>query len=178
MYQELRTSVSPDEREHLVLESWKEKNIFRRSVEERDAARVFILRRAADRKWHAGSHHVFFAYCEGIIAICRYKTMSGFRVERKAGWDTHGLPVEIAIEKELGFRHKGTRSPSMASGSLTRNARNSSIATSAATLVGARYDRAHGILGQYGRPIHHLHERLCRIRLVGNKEIPRCGTDL
>ncbi len=105
MYPELRTSVSPDEREHLVLESWKEKNIFRRSVEERDAARVFSFYEGPPTvNGTPGIHHVFSRTIKD--AICRYKTMSGFRVERKAGWDTHGLPVEIAIEKELGFRHK------------------------------------------------------------------------
>ena len=105
MYPELRTSVSPDEREHLVLESWKEKNIFRRSVEERNAERVFSFYEGPPTvNGTPGIHHVFSRTIKD--AICRYKTMSGFRVERKAGWDTHGLPVEIAIEKELGFRHK------------------------------------------------------------------------
>ncbi len=105
MYPELRTSVSPDEREHLVLESWKEKNIFKRSVEERDAERVFSFYEGPPTvNGTPGIHHVFSRTIKD--AICRYKTMSGFRVERKAGWDTHGLPVEIAIEKELGFRHK------------------------------------------------------------------------
>ena len=105
MYPELRTSVSPDEREHLVLESWKEKNIFKRSVEERDAEHVFSFYEGPPTvNGTPGIHHVFSRTIKD--AICRYKTMSGFRVERKAGWDTHGLPVEIAIEKELGFRHK------------------------------------------------------------------------
>jgi isoleucyl-tRNA synthetase len=38
--------------------------------------------------------------------VCRYKTLQGYRVERKAGWDTHGLPVEIEVEKKLGIKHK------------------------------------------------------------------------
>ncbi len=105
MYPELRTSVSPDEREHLVLEAWKEKNIFQRSVVERDAERVFSFYEGPPTvNGTPGIHHVFSRTIKD--AICRYKTMSGFRVERKAGWDTHGLPVEIAIEKELGFKHK------------------------------------------------------------------------
>ncbi|HET6400611.1 MAG TPA: isoleucine--tRNA ligase [Candidatus Kapabacteria bacterium] len=105
MYPELRTSVSPDEREHLVLENWKEKNIFRRSVEERDAERIFSFYEGPPTvNGTPGIHHVFSRTIKD--AICRYKTMCGFRVERKAGWDTHGLPVEIAIEKELGFKHK------------------------------------------------------------------------
>ncbi len=88
-----------------MLESWKDKNIFRRSVEERDSERVFSFYEGPPTvNGTPGIHHVFSRTIKD--AICRYKTMSGFRVDRKAGWDTHGLPVEIAIEKELGFRHK------------------------------------------------------------------------
>ncbi|MFI5201870.1 MAG: class I tRNA ligase family protein, partial [Candidatus Kapaibacterium sp.] len=87
MYPELRTSVSPDEREHLVLESWKEKNIFRRSVEERDAERVFSFYEGPPTiNGTPGIHHVFSRTLKDVI--CRYKTMCGFRVKRKAGWDT------------------------------------------------------------------------------------------
>ncbi|MDP4199742.1 MAG: isoleucine--tRNA ligase [Bacteroidota bacterium] len=105
MYPELRTSVSPDEREHLVLRSWKENNIFRRSVDERSAEHVFSFYEGPPTvNGTPGIHHIFSRALKDVI--CRYKTMCGYRVERKAGWDTHGLPVEIAIEKELGFRHK------------------------------------------------------------------------
>jgi isoleucyl-tRNA synthetase len=105
MYRELKTSVSPDDREHEVLESWKEKQIFRRSVEERDADNIFSFYEGPPTvNGVPGIHHVFSRTIKD--AICRYKTMRGYRVERKAGWDTHGLPVEIAVEKELGFRHK------------------------------------------------------------------------
>lgn len=104
-YEQLPTSFSPDEREHLVLEGWNQKNIFRRSVEERNAERVFSFYEGPPTvNGTPGIHHVFARTIKD--AICRYKTMCGYRVERKAGWDTHGLPVEIAIEKELGFRHK------------------------------------------------------------------------
>ncbi len=105
MYPELKTSVSPDEREHLVLRSWKEKDIFRRSIEERDASNVFSFYEGPPTvNGTPGIHHVFSRTLKDVI--CRYKTMRGYRVERKAGWDTHGLPVEIAVEKERGFRHK------------------------------------------------------------------------
>ena len=105
MYPELKTTVSPDEREHVVLESWKQNNVFRRSVEERDADKIFSFYEGPPTvNGVPGIHHVFSRTIKD--AICRYKTMRGFRVERKAGWDTHGLPVEIAVEKELGFRHK------------------------------------------------------------------------
>ncbi|HYM20028.1 MAG TPA: isoleucine--tRNA ligase [Candidatus Kapabacteria bacterium] len=105
MYPELRTTVSADEREHLILQHWKTHNIFRRSVSEREGAPVFSFYEGPPTvNGVPGIHHVWSRTIKDTI--CRYKTMRGFRVERKAGWDTHGLPVEIAIEKELGFRHK------------------------------------------------------------------------
>lgn len=105
MYPELRTSVAPDEREHVVLRTWKEKNIFRRSVDERPSDRIFSFYEGPPTvNGTPGIHHIFSRALKDVI--CRYKTMCGYRVERKAGWDTHGLPVEIAAEKELGFKHK------------------------------------------------------------------------
>jgi isoleucyl-tRNA synthetase len=105
MFAELRTSVSPDEREHLVLHAWKTHNIFKRSISERDAALTFSFYEGPPTvNGVPGIHHVFSRTIKDTI--CRYKTMQGFRVERKAGWDTHGLPVELAVEKQLGFKHK------------------------------------------------------------------------
>src|SRR5204863_6087300 len=89
----------------LVLEAWKERDIFKRSVEEREAENVFSFYEGPPTvNGVPGIHHIFSRTLKDVI--CRYKTMQGFRVARKAGWDTHGLPVEIAIEKELGFKHK------------------------------------------------------------------------
>ncbi|MBS1904027.1 MAG: isoleucine--tRNA ligase [Bacteroidetes bacterium] len=105
MYPELRTSVSADEREHLVLQHWKTHDIFRRSIGERSGAPVFSFYEGPPTvNGMPGIHHVWSRTIKDTI--CRYKTMRGFRVERKGGWDTHGLPVELAIEKQLGFRHK------------------------------------------------------------------------
>jgi isoleucyl-tRNA synthetase len=105
MYPELRTSVSADEREHLVLRHWKTADIFKRSVSERDGNPVFSFYEGPPTvNGMPGIHHVWSRTIKDTI--CRYKTMRGFKVERKGGWDTHGLPVELAIEKQLGFRHK------------------------------------------------------------------------
>ncbi len=105
MYPELKTSLTPDEREHEILRFWKEKDIFNRSVSERDADTIFSFYEGPPTvNGDPGIHHVISRTIKDTI--CRYKTMRGFRVERKAGWDTHGLPVEIAIEKKLGFKHK------------------------------------------------------------------------
>ncbi len=105
MYPELKTALTPDEREHEILRFWKEKDIFRRSVSEREASNIFSFYEGPPTvNGDPGIHHVISRTIKDTI--CRYKTMRGFRVERKAGWDTHGLPVEIAIEKKLGFKHK------------------------------------------------------------------------
>ena len=74
-----------------------------------------------------GIHHVISRTIKDLV--CRYKTMQGFRVDRKAGWDTHGLPVEIEVEKALGLGLQSESASSTASPSSTRNAasRSSSI---------------------------------------------------
>src|SRR5256714_187541 len=104
MYPELK-SPTPDEREQEILNYWKEHDIFHRSVSERDAERIFSFYEGPPTvNGDPGIHHVISRTIKD--AICRYKTMRGYRVERKAGWDTHGLPVEIAIERKHGFKHK------------------------------------------------------------------------
>ena len=103
MYPELKTTLTPDEREQEILRVWKERDIFHRSVSERDSNTIFSFYEGPPTvNGDPGIHHVISRTIKDTI--CRYKTMRGFRVERKAGWDTHGLPVEIAIEKKLGFK--------------------------------------------------------------------------
>jgi isoleucyl-tRNA synthetase len=105
MYPELRTSLSPNEREHQILEFWKQHNIFERSITERDANNAFTFNEGPPTvNGTPGIHHVISRTLKDTV--CRYKTMQGHQIFRKAGWDTHGLPVELAIEKQLGFRHK------------------------------------------------------------------------
>ncbi len=91
--------------EEKVLKFWKDNEIFQKSVKRRQRARDFVFYEGpptANAK--AGFHHVLARIYKDIV--CRYKTMKGFRVLRKAGWDTHGLPVELEIEKKLGLRSK------------------------------------------------------------------------
>jgi isoleucyl-tRNA synthetase len=105
MYPEIRTQTSPDEREQQVLARWKEHDVFQRSVNEHAEDKVFSFYEGPPTvNGVPGIHHVLSRTLKDVV--CRYKTMQGFRVERKGGWDTHGLPVELAIEKELGFKHK------------------------------------------------------------------------
>jgi isoleucyl-tRNA synthetase len=105
MYPELKTSLTPDEREQEILRYWREHTIFQRSISERDENTIFSFYEGPPTvNGDPGIHHVISRTIKDTI--CRYKTMRGYRVERKAGWDTHGLPVEIAVEKRHGFKHK------------------------------------------------------------------------
>jgi isoleucyl-tRNA synthetase len=91
--------------EQKILKFWKEKRTFEKSIEQRRKAPNFVFYEGpptANAK--PGIHHVLSRVYKDII--CRYKTMQGFRVLRKAGWDTHGLPVELEIEKKLGLKTK------------------------------------------------------------------------
>ncbi|TLU87862.1 MAG: isoleucine--tRNA ligase [Chlorobium sp.] len=88
-----------------VLAYWNEHGIFHKSLEERKGGKVFSFYEGPPTvNGKPGVHHVFSRTIKDII--CRYKTMQGYRVPRKAGWDTHGLPVEIAVEKKLGLKNK------------------------------------------------------------------------
>ena len=85
-----------------VLAYWKANNIFEKSVETRSAEKPFVFYEGPpSANGLPGIHHVMGRAIKDIF--CRYKTLQGFRVERKAGWDTHGLPIELGVEKELGI---------------------------------------------------------------------------
>src|SRR5918997_674908 len=93
------------ELEEKVLGLWREGETFRRSVEERPEERPFVFYEGPPTaNGRPGFHHALARSFKDLIP--RYKTMQGYRVERKGGWDTHGLPVEIGVEKELGLRGK------------------------------------------------------------------------
>ena len=85
-----------------VLEKWKLENTFEESVNTRDENKPFVFFEGPpSANGMPGIHHVMGRAIKDIF--CRYKTLKGYRVERKAGWDTHGLPVELSVEKELGI---------------------------------------------------------------------------
>ncbi len=85
-----------------VLSFWKDKNIFEKSVETREGNPPFVFFEGPpSANGLPGIHHVMARAIKDIF--CRYKTQKGFQVKRKAGWDTHGLPVELGTEKELGI---------------------------------------------------------------------------
>ena len=85
-----------------VLACWREKNVFWRSVTEREGCPQFVFFEGPpSANGHPGIHHVLARTIKDTFN--RYKTMRGYQVKRKAGWDTHGLPVELGVEKELGI---------------------------------------------------------------------------
>jgi len=85
-----------------ILKKWEESNAFEKSVELRDGAEPFVFYEGPpSANGMPGIHHVISRTLKDLV--CRYKTMQGFQVKRKGGWDTHGLPVELGVEKELGI---------------------------------------------------------------------------
>ena len=85
-----------------VLKYWEEHNIFEKSVSEREGQEPYVFFEGPpSANGLPGIHHVMARAIKDIF--CRYKTQKGFQVKRKAGWDTHGLPVELGVEKELGI---------------------------------------------------------------------------
>jgi isoleucyl-tRNA synthetase len=85
-----------------IITFWDENAIFKKSVDEREGAEPFIFFEGPpSANGMPGIHHVMARSIKDIF--CRYKTQKGFQVKRKAGWDTHGLPVELKVEKELGI---------------------------------------------------------------------------
>ncbi|HEY6950753.1 MAG TPA: isoleucine--tRNA ligase, partial [Bacteroidota bacterium] len=104
-YKQLTDRLNYHELETEVLKFWEENRIFEHSVTSREGRPPFTFYEGPPTaNGKPGIHHVMARALKDII--CRFKTMEGFQVRRKAGWDTHGLPVEIEVEKSLGFKHK------------------------------------------------------------------------
>ena len=102
--QNLDTAGYP-EIEKEILKFWEENKIFEKSISSRSEKKPFTFYEGPPTaNGKPGIHHVISRTIKDLV--CRYKTLKGYRVERKAGWDTHGLPVEIEVEKKLGIKHK------------------------------------------------------------------------
>jgi isoleucyl-tRNA synthetase len=105
MFKELTDKLSYPDVEKAILKFWKEGRIFEKSISTREGGTGFTFYEGPPTaNGRPGIHHVMSRTLKDLV--CRYKTMRGFQVHRKAGWDTHGLPVEIEVEKQLGFKHK------------------------------------------------------------------------
>ena len=89
--------------EDMLTEKWKREGIFQKSIDSRDDYWVFYDG-PATANGMPGLHHMVSKFLKDTF--CRYQTMNGKKVLRKVGWDTHGLPVEVQVEKKLGFKDK------------------------------------------------------------------------
>jgi isoleucyl-tRNA synthetase len=88
-----------------ILQFWDAQRIFQKSVETRKDAKPFVFYEGPpSANGKPGIHHVISRSIKDIF--CRYKTLKGFKVDRKGGWDTHGLPVELNVEKSLEITKK------------------------------------------------------------------------
>ncbi|MGD8780547.1 MAG: isoleucine--tRNA ligase [Ignavibacteria bacterium] len=105
MFKQYSGKINYSEIEKEVLNFWKENQIFEKSISTKDEAKQFTFYEGPPTaNGKPGLHHVIARTLKDLV--CRYKTMQGYRVNRKAGWDTHGLPVEIEVEKQLGIKNK------------------------------------------------------------------------
>ncbi|MGE5437660.1 MAG: isoleucine--tRNA ligase [Syntrophothermus sp.] len=105
MFKQNLEKINYPEIEEGILKFWKDNNVFEKSIHQKDVNKSFTFYEGPPTaNGKPGIHHVMARTLKDLI--CRYKTMQGYRVERKAGWDTHGLPVEIEVEKQIGIKHK------------------------------------------------------------------------
>jgi isoleucyl-tRNA synthetase len=105
LFKEAKEDFNYPQREEETLSFWKKNDIFQKSIQIRKDAPLYVFYEGPPTaNGLPGIHHVIARVIKDLV--CRYKTMQGFRVDRKAGWDTHGLPVEIEVEKELKLNSK------------------------------------------------------------------------
>lgn len=105
MFKQFNEKVNYPEIEEQILNFWEANGIFQKSISTRNENKPFTFYEGPPTaNGRPGLHHVIARALKDIV--CRYKTLQGFHVNRKAGWDTHGLPVEIEVEKQLGIKSK------------------------------------------------------------------------
>ena len=105
MFQPVSSRVNFPELEQRIVKFWQEKRIFERSVEQRQGGPLYVLYDGPPTaNASPGIHHVLARVFKDVFP--RYKAMKGYYASRRAGWDTHGLPVELAVENELGLKSK------------------------------------------------------------------------
>ena len=105
MFKQNLEKIGYPQLEQKVLKFWQDNKIFEKSITTRDEDKSWTFYEGPPTaNGKPGIHHVMARTLKDLV--CRYKTLQGYRVNRKAGWDTHGLPVEIEVEKALGIKHK------------------------------------------------------------------------
>jgi Isoleucyl-tRNA synthetase len=105
MFKKINVKAKPAEFEKPIRDYWKQHNIPQKSEDFREGAPKFVFYEGPPTaNGMPGIHHAMSRTLKDVV--CRYKTMRGYQVNRKAGWDTHGLPVEIEVQKQLGISVK------------------------------------------------------------------------
>ena len=147
--------------EQEILERWRERDVFHESIRRREGAEPYVFYEGPPTaNGRPGSHHVLSRVFKDVFP--RYRTMRGRLVHRKGGWDTHGLPVELEIEKELGFK---TKDDIEAYGVAEFNAKCRESVLQVHRRV-APADRADRLLDRHRRRLLHDGQRLHRVGLV------------
>ena len=96
---------SYEENNARMLKYWEENEVFKKSIDNREGKKNYVFYDGpATANGMPGLHHMVSKFLKD--SFCKYQTMKGYRVLRKIGWDTHGLPVEVNVEKKLGFNGK------------------------------------------------------------------------
>ena len=105
MFREVSARVNVIQLEEDILRFWKEQRIFEKSIEIRKGGPLYVFYEGPPgANGSPGVHHVLARLYKDVV--CRYWTMKGYHVPRKAGWDTHGLPVELDVENSLALTSK------------------------------------------------------------------------
>ncbi|MCK5455672.1 MAG: class I tRNA ligase family protein, partial [Melioribacteraceae bacterium] len=105
MFKQYDGKVDYPKMEEAILEYWDKNKIFEKSISSKeDSKSLTFYEGPPTANGKPGIHHVMARTLKDLV--CRYKTIQGSKVNRKAGWDTHGLSVEIEVEKKLGIKHK------------------------------------------------------------------------
>lgn len=105
MYKSFKENINLPDIEKEILNFWENNNVFEKSITSKDDSKYYTFYEGPPTaNGLPGIHHVISRTVKDIV--CRYKTMQGYQVHRKAGWDTHGLPVEVEVEKKLGLKSK------------------------------------------------------------------------
>ena len=173
MFKAVTPKVDINALEQDQLAFWREQDVFQRTMDERKGGRNYVFYEGPPTaNGRPGTHHVLARAFKDMFP--RYNTMNGAYVLRKGGWDTHGLPVEIEVEKELGFTHKH-EIEEYGIAEFNEKCRESVF----------RYikeweapDRAHRVLGGSGQRLCDLHQRLHPERVVDSAPVLGQGSAL
>ena len=151
MFRDVDKTPSFSQLEQSVIDFWKTHSIFQKSIAKDAPKGDFVFYEGPPTaNGKPGVHHVISRAYKDIFL--RYKTMQGYRVARKGGWDTHGLPVELAIEKRLGFTQK-LRHRSLRHRQIQRPLQRIRIRAHPRL---ERHDRTDRLLARSGKRLHHL----------------------